>query len=149
MIPTLVDTNGLLSALQPGHPQHEIIHRALDSLTMQGFTLCIVPQNLYELWVVATRPREKNGLGLSATQATGELERAKAMFTLLYPPESMVYPTWERLVREYNISGKPSHDARIAAAMMVHGIRRVLTFDRSGFSRFPDIQAVHPAEIAA
>jgi predicted nucleic acid-binding protein len=52
-------------------------------------------------------------------------------------------------VREYNISGKPSHDARIAAAMMVHGIRRVLTFDRSGFSRFPDIQAVHPAEIAA
>jgi hypothetical protein len=34
--------------------------------------LCVSPQNLVELRVVATRPRNENGLGLTTAQATNE-----------------------------------------------------------------------------
>jgi predicted nucleic acid-binding protein len=33
--------------------------------------------------------------------------------------------------------------------MQVHGITDILTFDKSGFSRYPDIEVVHPAEVIA
>jgi predicted nucleic acid-binding protein len=42
------------------------------------------------------------------------------------------------------LSGVQVHDARLAAAMHVHGIQRVLTFNARDFARYPDIQAVHP-----
>ena len=44
----------------------------------------------------------------------------------------------------HNVSGVQVHDARLAAAMRVHGIQRVLTFNARDFARYPDIQAVHP-----
>lgn len=57
----LIDTSTLLRALQPRHAQHETATRALEILPRQGKELHIVPQNLIELWVVATRPSEQNG----------------------------------------------------------------------------------------
>jgi predicted nucleic acid-binding protein len=106
-----------------------------------------VPQNLIELWVVATRPVEQNGLGLTPAAAAVEVTRLKTMFVLL-PETSAIYPTWENLVAQYKVSGKPAHDARLVAAMQVHGLIAILTFDRFGFSRFPAIEVVHPADVA-
>jgi hypothetical protein len=40
------------------------------------------------------------------------------------------------------------HDARLIAAMMVHGAKRILTFNYKDFVRFRDIEAVHPLELA-
>ncbi|BDC48570.1 hypothetical protein F183_A08860 [Bryobacterales bacterium F-183] len=75
------------------------------------------------------------------------MDALKRTFEVL-PETDQIYPTWERLVRDHNVSGKPSHDAHLVAAMLVHGVRRVLTFDRTGFSRFPAVQAIHPADHA-
>jgi predicted nucleic acid-binding protein len=142
----LLDTNVLLRTLQVRHPQYETVARALETLPRQGFDLHIVPQNLTELWVVATRPPSQNGLGLSVAGATTELMRLKAMFPLL-PDTPAIYPTWERLVTQYQVSGKPAHDARLVAAMQVHGLTTILTFDRTGFSRYAGIQALDPAAV--
>jgi hypothetical protein len=49
--------------LQPRHPHYSIAAPAIEALPEQGRELHIVPQNLIELWVVATRPVEQNGLG--------------------------------------------------------------------------------------
>lgn len=49
---------------------------------------------------------------------------------------------------QHQVSGKPTHDARLVAAMQVHGVTAILTFDRAGFSRYPGIQVVHPAAVA-
>jgi hypothetical protein len=51
----LLDTNLLTRSAQPGHPMYQDAVEAIDALQQQGETLCIVPQNLYEFWVVATR----------------------------------------------------------------------------------------------
>jgi len=143
----LIDTSALLRTLQVRHPQHETITRALELLPKQGREIHIVPQNLVELWVVATRPVEQNGLGFKPELAALELDRIKGMFVLL-PETPAIYPAWESLVKQYAVSGKPSHDARLVAAMQVHGLTSILTFDATGFSRFPGIEVVHPSSIA-
>jgi len=100
-----------------------------------------------ELWVVATRPVSQNGLGLSTTEAASELMRLKSMFDLL-PDTPAVYPVWERLVIQYQVTGKPAHDCRLVAAMLVHGLTAIVTFDRTGFSRYSGIEVVNPADVA-
>ena len=143
----LIDTSTLLRTLQPSHPQRDIARVAIKALTARGHDLYIVPQNLVELWVVATRPVSQNGLGLSTAEAAAELMRLKSMFPLL-PDTPAIHPVWERLVIQYRVSGKPAHDARLVAAMHVHGLITILTFDRTGFSRYAGIEVLHPADAA-
>ncbi len=109
----LLDTSILLRTLQVRHPQYETVVRALEALPTRGRELHIVPQNLVELWVVATRPAEQNGLGLTPMAAAAEVTRIKSMFPLL-PDTPAIYPVWENLVVQYQVSGKSAHDARLA-----------------------------------
>jgi predicted nucleic acid-binding protein len=143
----LIDTSTLLRTLQRRHPQYDVAVRALEVLPGRGRTLHIAPQNLVELWVVATRPVDQNGLGLSVAAAAAEVARIKDMFPLLADTPA-IYPVWENLVIEHEVSGKPAHDARLVAAMQVHGLTAILTFDKTGFSRYPGIEVLHPADVA-
>jgi len=47
------------------------------------------------------------------------------------------------------VIGKPSHDARLVAAMQAHSLTAILTFDKTGFSRYPGIEVVHPADVTS
>jgi predicted nucleic acid-binding protein len=143
----LLDTSILLRTLQVRHPLHETVVRALEALPTRGHDLHIVPQNLVELWVVATRPVEQNGLGLMPAAVAMEVTRIKSMFSLL-PDTPAIYPVWENLVTQYQVSGKSAHDTRPVAAMNVHRLASILTFDRTGFTRYPGIEVVHPADVA-
>jgi predicted nucleic acid-binding protein len=144
----LVDTSVLIRTLQPHHSLFVPADRAVRLLPAQRRELHIVAQNLIELWVVATRPLGENGLGMTAAEAASELERIKSMFFFL-PETPAIYPAWEALVIEHQVIGKPAHDARLVAAMQVHGITAILTFDRTGFSRYPGIEVIHPEKVKA
>jgi predicted nucleic acid-binding protein len=143
----LVDTSLLARTLQPHHELCLLAKKAIDEFRLQGRRLYLVPQNLVELWVVATRPVGQNGLGLSIADAASELTRLKRMFPLL-PDTPAIYQVWENLVIQYQVSGKPAHDARLVAAMQVHGLTAIFTFDSTGFSRYAGIEVVHPADAA-
>lgn len=142
----LVDTNVLLRAAQPSHPAHAAATGAVRNLLARGERLCVLPQNLIEFWAVATRPAESNGLGLGVDEAAAELDRLKSIFELL-PDTPAIYPEWEILVRAHQVRGKEAHDARIAAAMLAHGVTHILTFNGSDFKRFKDVKAVDPADV--
>jgi predicted nucleic acid-binding protein len=144
----LVDTSVLVRTLQPHHSLYPPADRAIRMLPEHGRKLHIVAQILIELWVVATRPLGENGLGMTPAEAAKELGRIKGMFLFL-PETPAIYPAWEALVLNHAISGKLSHDARLVAAMQVHGLAAILTFDKTGFSRFPGIEVIHPAEVTA
>jgi predicted nucleic acid-binding protein len=58
-------------------------------------------------------------------------------------------PEWERLVTLHHVTGKNAHDARLVAAMVVHGITHLLTFNTADFVRFPGVMALDPASVAA
>jgi predicted nucleic acid-binding protein len=62
----------------------------------------------------------------------------------LLPDGESVHREWRRLVVAYEVRGVQVHDARLAAAMLVHGVLRVLTLDESDFARFVGVTAVHP-----
>ena len=44
-------------------------------------------------------------------------------------------------------TGARTHDARLAAALRVHGVTHILTFNVSDFKRFAGLTAVHPTEV--
>ncbi len=98
------------------------------------------------MWVVATRPIQQNGLGLAPQSAEAELKRIKTMLGFL-PETPAIYPVWEALVTRHKVSGKSAHDARLVAAMQVHGLTSILTFDRSDFARYPEVEVVHPQDL--
>jgi len=130
-----VDTSVLIRTLQPHHSLYASADAAVRLLPVRGWKLHVVAQNLIELWVVATRPVGENGLGMTPAEASAELGRVKGLFFFL-PETPAIYPAWETLVVGRAVSGKPSHDARLVAAMQVHGLTAILTFEKTGFSRF-------------
>ncbi len=145
---TLLDTNILTRAAQPGHSMHQAALNAMAELRRCGETLCIVPQNLYEFWVVCTRPTAQNGLGMSPAEAQAELARLKTLFSLLDDTPA-IFPQWEQLVTQYQIQGKNAHDARLVAAMIVHGLSRILTFNVGDFRRFQALMVLDPQQVVA
>ena len=144
----LVDTNVLGRIVQKAHPMHQDAVRAVRRLRRQAEELCIVPQNLIELWVVATRPLAGNGFGLTTDEAVIVMRRFKRLFRLR-PDAPVIFSRWERLVKVHQVSGKPAHDARLVAAMQAHGITHILTFNTADFKRYSDLITVSaPSEIA-
>lgn len=144
----LLDTNILARMAQPGTAAYQVALDATDALGRRGDTPCLLPQVLYELWVVATRPAAVNGLGFSAAQATAELARVQALFPLLADTPA-IFPEWQRLVTAHAVMGRNAHDTRLVAAMIVHGLTHILTFNVGHFVRYPGIIALDPAAVTA
>ena len=95
---------------------------------------------------MATRPLNVNGLDMNTSQAEVELARIKNLFRLLPDPPA-IFPEWERLVVQQAVSGKNAHDAHIVAAMNVHGITQLLTFNGGDFKHYSRITAISPADV--
>jgi predicted nucleic acid-binding protein len=141
----LLDTNILLRWTQPLDPQHALAVKAVLQLREREEELCIVPQNLVEFWNVATRPVERNGFGLTPQQADAEVQRLEQLLPVkLDVPQ--IHAEWRRLVVEAEVRGVQVHDARLAAAMRVHGVSNLLTFNVRDFTRF-GVTAVHPSDV--
>lgn len=108
--------------------------------------LCVVPQNYYEFWVVATRPFGSNGLDLSIVETLDAIERMRRVFTLLRD-ERAIFREWRRLVAEHEVKGKKAHDARLVAAMLRHRLTHILTFNRQDFIQYPNIVVLTPNDV--
>lgn len=144
----LTDTNILVFSANRTSPFHAQAAGALESLLRLDVRLCVTPQNLIEFWNACTRPRERNGLGLSVAEADRETSRVERLLTLL-PDNPAIYPEWRRLVVAHAVSGVQVHDARLVAAMNVYRLKRVLTLNGRDFSRYSGIRIVLPSEVLA
>jgi predicted nucleic acid-binding protein len=143
----LVDTNVLLRSVQPSHPLHAVAVRALERLLAQEETLYITVQNVAEFWNAATRPVAQNGLGLSIDRAKEELDRLEEFFEIL--SESIrSYEEWKTLLSSKRVSGIQVHDARLVAVMIANHITKIVTFNVQDFTRFDEIEAIHPDDIS-
>lgn len=127
---------------------HSEARKAVQALLRKKEVLHIVPQVVFEFWVVATRPASSNGLGLTPKKTKRTIEKGKSFFSML-PDTERIYAEWLRLVEAYSVCGVNAHDARLVAAMKMHGISEILTFNREDFKRFEgkEITVVSPAEI--
>lgn len=145
----LLDTNILTRCAQPAHPHHPLAHAAIAALVTAGHRLCLVPQVLYEYFVVCTRPQQQNGgLGMSNADGVAEVKRLQSLFALLPDPPDL-YPVWLRLIQQHAVVGKRAHDTRLVAAMTAAQIPAILTFNASDFRPFPGITVLEPASVTA
>ena len=142
-----VDTNVLVGAIQTFDLQlRTVARRAVKSLYRQGEHLLCFPQNLVEFWNASTRPAAGNGLGFTPEQAARYVDRFQTLFDLL-PETPEIFPLWRKLVFDYKVSGIQVHDARIVAAMIVHHVDQILSFDLEDFKRYTSITVVHPKDM--
>lgn len=142
----LLDTNVLGRLANPADPLHLSALHALTTARAKGFRPALVPQVIYEYWVVATRPTGQNGLGMSVEEATADVTQCIELFDL-FRDERAIFDRWQNLVAEHQVVGKQAHDARLAAAMHRHGICHLMTFNDRDFSRFKDVVVVNPQDI--
>lgn len=146
-MPYLLDTNVLLRIRYRAAPEYHVIRAALRRLLARGETFCFTSQNLVEFWNVSTRSSSaRGGLGLS-TAETDRRARLIERLCVFLPDTPAVHQEWRRLVVRHSVVGVQVHDARLVAAMLVHGIPHLLTLDGSGFTRYPGITAVHPESL--
>lgn len=140
----LIDSNILIRWVKPDDRDYPVVNTVIDKLIEQGSTLCYTSQNLGEFWNACTRPVDNNGYGLSIEETdfrAGVIERALK----LLPDSVAVHREWRKLIVAHKVAGAKVHDARLAAAMRVHGIERILTFNEGDFARYSEIETCHPS----
>ena len=142
----LVDTNILLRSCQPDHPMYLTASTSVEILLEQGEILHITPQNIVEFWNVATRPLDKNGLGMTPEEANLEITRFETLLPIKLDVPS-IHQQWRSLVVNYSVRGVNVHDARLVSAAIVHGLSHILTFNVRDFRRYKEITVVHPDHI--
>lgn len=103
----------------------------------------IFPQVVIEFWSVATRPLNVNGLGWTPAQAEAAINNLPSAIRLI-PETPAVFEEWKKLVVALGVSGKNVHDAKLVAAMNVHQVTHVLTFNEADFRRYAGIVIVRP-----
>ena len=146
--PYLLDSNILLRWVKPDHHDHPMIVAAIESILRRDGVLCYTSQNLGEFWNTCTRPLDRNGYALSSQETDRRAKFFEEKLRLL-PENLAVHEQWRKVLVTYGVSGVQVHDARLAAAMLVHGVKRILTFNDRDFARYPDIEAIHPRTIPA
>jgi predicted nucleic acid-binding protein len=147
-MPYLLDTNIILRIANRDASNHIMVMNAVKRLAASGERLYLVPQCLYEFWSATTRPTSVNGLGWTALQARLQVGALIEIYELL-PDTNKVFSKWLELVTLHGVSGKPSHDARLVAAMHTHGITHFLTLNGDDFKRYTEIKSVDPSELQA
>ena len=131
----MLDTNVLLAATDEGRAEHRDALTILNRWPAGDTTLCTSGQVLREYLAVATRPAEKNGLGLKLPDALGNVHAIRERTTLL-AEDSKVADRLLGLLADVECGGKQVHDANVVATMLVHGVGTVVTMNLDDFARF-------------
>jgi len=141
----LLDTNIVARYGNENDPLHSVVASALEAQAASGAEPCIASQSMYELWVVATRPIQQNGLGIEPREARARVERAMQAFVLVPDPPDLL-ARWLDVCTLHSVRGKPAHDARLVALMLEHEITHLMTLNPADFARHSEITCLVPGE---
>ena len=142
----MIDTIILLRWVKPDDMHYRLVNAAIDHLIGQRSTLCYTSQNLAEFWNTCTRPADRNGYGLTIEEADGRATLIENTLNLL-ADNAAILRAWRALIVANRVSGAQVHDARLVAAMHVHQVNRILTFNGRDFARYANVEAFHPEEL--
>ena len=130
-----LDTDVLLAATDEAREDHERALAALDVWPASGLVLYTSGQVLREYLVVATRPVERNGLGMAQADAVANARALRERLTLL-EEGTKVSDRLLHLLEQVECAGEQVHDANIIATVLVHGVDTVVTSNIGDFARF-------------
>jgi predicted nucleic acid-binding protein len=142
-----VDTNVLLTATDELRAHHHDARHILAGAAGKGFHLAVSGQILREYLVVATRPSDRNGLGLCSEDALRNVE-AFLKHVVIYDETEAVSRRLRELVRTGALAGARIHDANVAATMLTHGLTKILTQNALDFDGLPGIVTLDLSDAA-
>jgi len=142
----LLDSNILLRGVKLNHNENPLVVAAIDAILRRDAVLCYRSQNVGEFWNTCTRPLDRNGYALSPQETDRRAKFFEEKLRLL-PDSLAVRNEWRKLLVAHGVSGVQVHDARLTAAMRVHGVKRILTFNDRDFARYTDIEPIHPRAV--
>lgn len=131
----MLDTNVLLAATDEGRAEHRGALAIMNEWAAGGVTLCTSGQILREYLAVATRPGDRNGLGLKPADAVSNV-RAIRERTAFLTEDARVADRLQGLLADVECGGKQVHDANVVATMLAHGVGAVVTMNVGDFARF-------------
>ncbi len=137
----VLDTNVLLAATDAGRVEYSRAREALDEWPARGTALYTTGQILREYLSVATRPEERNGLGLSQADSVANVRALCGRMRLLDENEK-VSVRLLALLDDISCTGKQVHDANIVATMLVQGVDTLVTMNVDDFTRFEKLVSV-------
>jgi predicted nucleic acid-binding protein len=138
-----LDTNILLDATDEARPLHA---KARSLLLRQGTGLCLGTQVLREYLVVATRPQENNGLGMTVEDAVLNVSQFRKRASIL--PETVeASELLSRWAVQYGVTGKRLHDLQLLATVHQAGVTTLITSNAADFPRDTDVRIVTLEEI--
>jgi len=131
----MLDTNVLLAATDGKRAGHQDATMVMNEWAVDGVTLCTSGQILREYLSVATRPADRNGLGLKMADAVGNVRAIRERAAYL-AEDAKVTDHLQRLLTDVACGGKQVHDANVVATMLAHGVSTVVTMNAADFERF-------------
>ena len=129
-----IDTNVLVAARFKTAPDHVAACRCLDHADDSEESLHISRQIVREYLVVVTRSQTWSK-PLVMDDALKDAAKLTSSFTVLEDGPGVMAALFE-LCRKVPVAGKQIHDANIAATMLAHGERRLLTLNAKDFRRY-------------
>ena len=141
-----VDTNVLLSATDRSRLHHDEARGLSRAAREAGYSLALSGQIIREYLVVATRPVEVNGLGMSPADALHNVGTFTPRAVLCAETEA-VSARLRSLTATYALSGKRIHDANVVATMVAHDIHWLITENGDEFEVFSEIQTLGLADL--
>lgn len=131
----MLDTNVLVAATDEARAEQRNALMVINEWAARGVTLCTSGQILREYFAVATRPVDRNGLGLKPADALSNVRaiRDRAAFLV---EDARVTNRLLGLLADVECGGKQVHDANVVATMLAHGVGMVVTMNIADFARF-------------
>lgn len=138
-----LDTNVLVYAHRRDSTWHEAAAGTVRGLGESGDPWAIAWPCIHEFLSVVTNRRIYE-VPSTAEDAFNQIDIWLESQTLVFLSESGRHlETLRNLIRVSKVSGAATHDARVAAICIDHGVREIWTADRD-FSKFRGLKAVNP-----
>ena len=138
-----IDTNILIYAHRSDSPSHASASERIRVLAESGQSWAIPWPCVHEFLSVATNPKILRP-ATPMTHAIHQIEVWMESGTLSLLAEGSNY--WlalKTLITDGQVIAAQTHDARIAALCLQHGVSELWTADRD-FSRYPDLKTRNP-----
>ena len=139
----LVDTNVLIYATLSGDSRHEPSREVLALRESPKIELCVSVQNLAEMYLNLTGPKNSNPD--TPELARRKIESITGLNGLQVLPLSLgISRRALQLCERYNIVRQRYFDMQLVATMLEEGIGTILTENSKDFEEIEDITVVNP-----
>ena len=144
-----LDTNVLVYAHVAATPDHGVIREFLvGQLARREVTLVVTPSVLHEFVHVVTDPRRfEPPVAMGEALALARLYLGRANVECV-PTDAEALAEALKLVDRHRLGRKRLADTLLAATLLRHGVRQLVTCNRSDFEAFSGLRLIDPRDPA-